>query len=196
LVNPVSAEQLEKEALSLLASFQPEALTKPQAVNVEKFLEGRVTKLAGITTDYRKLSEGIMGWTCSESMQVVISIDLIETSITSERRRGRATIVHECDHALRHIPQFRKRHNVLKSIHDSNHGTIGGMRLYRQSDIPSYLNPEWQSWRWGRSFIMPLPAISELFKKGTSELEMAEIFDVNLKFLQVRMQDVRKLLKI
>ena len=193
IVAPVNAMQIETEAQQILQSFQPGALVTPQAIQIEKFFEGRLPKMTGVITDYRDLSPGILGWTDSERMEVVVAANLVDSLILSERRRGRATIAHECDHAIRHIPQFRKRQNILKSIHDSNHSNF---RMFRQEDIPAYLNPEWQSWRWAKAFLMPLPTVINLFRYGSEPYEMAEIFDVNPAFVKTRLADLTRMNKI
>lgn len=184
---------VEMNAQEILRQFQPECLSKPLAVNVEKFFEGRLPKIAKVSTDYQKTSNGIFGWTSSEKMEAVIALDLIETSDNNRRRQGRATIVHESSHAIHHIPQFIKQKNILQSIHDNNHNSV---RLFRQEDIPAYMNAEWQAWRWGKAFIMPLPIILELHKKGCSPFEMAEIFDVNPAFVKSRLGDLQRWGKI
>lgn len=190
IVAPAGREQIENEAQQILKQYQPECLIKPTAVDVETFFECHLPKIAGVTADYRKVEPGIFGWTDSERMEVVISLDLIESESVVDRRRGRATIPHECDHAIRHIPQYRRKQQLLKSVNN------GSGLLYRQDEVKPYYNPEWQSWWWAKAFMMPLHIVQGLFNQGYSAYDMAEIFDLNPAFVKIRIEDLKRWGKI
>lgn len=192
IVEAVSREQLEFEAQQMLKRVQPECLTKALAVNIEDFYENHLPEIADVTSDYQKLDDGLLGLTNPHTKSVIVSTDLVDSDLLQERRRGRATIAHESDHAIRHISQYRRVVGYMNSINCSPNGLI----LHRQEDIKPFYNPEWQSWWWAKAFLMPLPIFLRLYKSGCSEYELAEIFDVNPAFVRTRINDLKRWGKI
>lgn len=194
IVAPIGREQLEIEAQNQLREFQPECLVKPTAVDAETFFECELPKIANVFADYREIPDGIFGWSDSERMEVIVSIDLIESDSLVDRRRGRATIPHECYHAIKHIPQYRRKQQLLKSI--NNGKDLLFRQEYRQEEIKPYYNPEWQSWWWAKAFMMPLHIVQQLFNQGYTAYDMAEIFDLNPAFVKIRIEDLKRWGKI
>lgn len=92
-------------------------------------------------------------------------------------------MAHECGHCILHVPEVTDRKAALKFIHDGDHVKL---RLYHQSDIPTYENPEWQAWRFAGALLMPEETFSNAIKLGYSDRAIARVFRVNPAFVASR----------
>jgi hypothetical protein len=149
--NPRSGAQIDEMARSIIKKFQPEALEEPMPFDIERFFECEVEKITGVRSDYRTLPPEIHGYTDSGAMESVISSDLMDDSF--QILFARSTMGHETGHCLIHVPEFRMKKEILRSIHDGCHND--GLRMYRETEIPVYMNPEWQAWRFSGALLMP-----------------------------------------
>jgi Zn-dependent peptidase ImmA (M78 family) len=186
MANPRSGAEIDTLASTVIRKIQPEALRELNALEVERLFECELEGLTRIETDYRKLPQGIHGYTDSETMECVISQELIDDP--SQLFFCRSTMGHEVGHALIHVPEFRQKKALLRSIHDPDHASL---RLYREADIPTYRNPEWQAWRFAGALFMPEPMIRLAIEKGYSIEEMSEVFEVNPAFVKTRLRALR-----
>lgn len=187
LANPRSGVEIDRIALRVVKTFQPEALEEPLPFDIERFFECEMEKITGVVPDYKKLPPGIYGYTDSGTMESVISSDLMDNP--SQLFFARSTIGHETGHCLIHVSEFRVKKAILKSIHDKCHGD--GLRMYRESDIPTYMNPEWQAWRFAGALLMPRTAIEIGIKHGGNERDLARWFQVNPPFLRTRLRALK-----
>ncbi|MBU2430669.1 MAG: ImmA/IrrE family metallo-endopeptidase, partial [Proteobacteria bacterium] len=85
-------------------------------------------------------------------------------------------IAHEGYHAMVHIPEFRKKRAVLKSINDEQHASLC---LYRQEDVPIYMNPEWQAFRFAGALLMPEEPFKASIRNGYGVRDLADLFQAN-----------------
>lgn len=183
---PRSGAEIERDAQRIIKYFQPQALQSPVPFNIEGFFEWELEALTGVKNDYRLLPDGIHGYTDSESMESVISRDLMDDPYNLFF--ARSTISHEVGHAVIHVPEVRRKKAILTSIHNKNHGDL---TLYRESEIPLYCNPEWQAWRFAGAVLMPEKTITMALQDGATKGELSKIFQVNLAFVETRLRSLK-----
>jgi hypothetical protein len=184
VVNPMSKANLEKRAVDFLAAYSPQTLLYGTPISIEEFFEfilPEVTNLECRFDDLSHLPGEILGITDAKAGVCLVSKALVDDAQKSDvgRRRLRATIAHECGHAIIHVPQFNEFHSC----------SISGKPLFRanEKDIPAYKNPEWQAWIFANGLLTPRCVISSLRKEGLSNHKIAERLDVNLAFLNTSM---------
>lgn len=184
LVYPRSGREIDQAAAGLLQEFQPEALSKPQAVDVERIFEF-YPPTQGMTTDYDELPVGMDAVTDVAAMQCVVSAALAERA--SQRRYYRSTLGHEIGHIKLHLPEFLARREVGKLIQNGNNG----MKLYRQETIPTFRNPEWQADHFSGGLLMPANSVRIAFAAGAGIEELSELFDVHPAFVRSRLKALK-----
>jgi len=187
IASPRRGKEIDEWALRIVMRIQPSAARAPEPFDIERFYEVDLPKLTGVTTFYRKLSDGVYGYTHSETMVSCISIDLVDTWDRNKLRFGRSTMSHESGHCVVHVPEFRRRKSVLQSLLDRLEPPI---TMYRQEDIPTYRNPEWQAWRFGGALLMPTSTFEMAVRRGNSIRELGEIFDVHQPFIRARLRSL------
>lgn len=182
---PRSSATIEKDALYIIKKFQPKVLIKNNTFDIERFFECDLEQLTRVKTDYQKLPFGIYGYTDSELMVSVISLDLIDSE--SQEKFRRSTMAHETGHAFLNVNDYRERKAILKSIHGKNHQ----MRSYREEEIVTYKNPEWQAWRFAGALLMPATEVQKSHLKGYTIYDMSEKFRVNPAFVRTRLRSLK-----
>ena len=183
---PRSNADIEAFALSILRRYQPEALAKPTPFDIERFFECELERLTGVLPDYRPLPIGIFGYTDSDEMESVISSELMDDAY--QLKFTRSTMAHETGHALLHVEEFRLKKAILRSIHNKQHVSL---RMYRESAIRLYKNPEWQAWRFAGCLLMPASMVKTVLGDGCSVRAIAEIFEVNPAFVRTRLRGLK-----
>jgi len=184
--NPRKGLDIDAIALRIIKKFQPKVLIKPTHFNTEEFFEFDLEKVSGVKTDYRVLPTGIYGVTDSDKKVSIISSDLMEDS--SQIKFTRSTMAHETGHVLIHVPEFRLKKALLKSIHDDEHASL---RMYRECDIPIFRNPEWQAWRFAGALLMPATTFKAAIQQGYDEYDLSDAFQVNRAFVRTRMRALK-----
>jgi len=174
--DPRKGADIDFLALQLIERYQPEVLAGNTAFDVEKFFEFDLEDLCGVKVDYRELPSGIYGVTDSERKECIISAELMDRPRKSDKYFARSTIAHEGYHAMVHIPEFRKKRAVLKSINDEQHASLC---LYRQEDVPIYMNPEWQAFRFAGALLMPEEPFKASIRNGYGVRDLADLFQAN-----------------
>jgi len=177
---PRSKADIDKIALDIVLRYQPEVLNNGERFDIERFFEFDLYECVKVDTDYQPLSQGIYGYTDSEELISVISVDLMENSL--DEYFCRSTMAHETGHAILHVWDFRRKKAILHSIHNKDHV----LRNYREEDIVLYRNPEWQAWRFAGSLLMPEQAFIEAYKEGLGERGLSKRFGVNPAFIRSR----------
>jgi Zn-dependent peptidase ImmA (M78 family) len=177
-----SRADIEGYALNLLREHQPEVIKGDSAFEIERFFDCELERLSGVDPDYQNLEFGIYGYTDSESKTCVISAELAIDPW--QVRFLRSTIAHETYHALVHVSEFRRKKAILTSIHGKDHS----LRMYRESEVKPYMNPEWQAWRFAGAILMPEPGFKKLIAEGLSVTEISNIYEVNPSFVRNRMR--------
>ncbi len=193
IASPRSGAQIDLEMQSIVREFQPEALLRPMVFDIEGFFEFQLEEITGVTSAYRELPLGVDGYTDSDTMESVVSTELVDTDDIVTRRRGRSTIAHESVHAIIHVPEFRAKKARLRSLHEAKNDNL---RLFRQEHIERFRNPEWQAWRGAKGLLMPIASAYQAAQKGYRLVELAEIYDVNPAFVKSRFKELGLLEKI
>lgn len=177
---PRKKVEIDDLAHSIIRAVQPSALKTPEKFEIERFFDCYLEEMTGVKTDYRKLEDGIYGYTDSDRMECVISSDLAEDYLSEFFCRS--TMAHEGGHALMHVMDYRIKKAILHSIHRKDHQ----LRVFREKDIKIYMNPEWQAWRFAGSILMPEVTFTLAHQSGFSERELSETFGVNPAFIRSR----------
>ena len=188
VVPGLSRNEIEAKAVSLLRECDPEGLNGKCPVDVEAIFEIYIPERFGIQTGYADLSflgDGVLGYTNAARKVSYVDKTLIDSDHPPTRRRCRSTVGHESGHCLYHV-------SILNFFRSSSFKDEG-YRLYRaeRSEVKAYENPEWQAWEFARACLMPRQLILKYCKKGYSQADMAERFDVNPIFLEVRLNTLK-----
>jgi Zn-dependent peptidase ImmA (M78 family) len=186
IANPRSGAEIDEIALRIIQKFQPKVLDKPTPFEIELFFECSLESISGVNSDYKELPSGIYGYTDSDAMESVISSELMDDPF--QIRFCRSTMAHEVGHVLIHVPEFRCKKALLRSIHDKRHVSL---RLYREVDVPVFKNPEWQAWRFAGALLMPAPTFISAVKDGLDERELSRLFQVNPAFVRTRLSALK-----
>lgn len=182
LAAPKSGAAIEFLAFQQVRRYQPEALTAPQAFDVERFFENELERLTGVKPDYQDLPYPVHGYTDSDQMICVVASSLADDP--SKYNFFRATVAHEIGHALQHVPEFRRLKQELK-CEDT------GLRMFRADQVPAYRNPEWQAWRFAKALLMPEKTLRMALKEGLNRYQIAQAFSVSEPFVRSRLKDLR-----
>ncbi len=188
VVPGLSRNDIEYAAVLLLQQIgQQEALQGKCPVDIEEIFEFYIPDSLGIKTGYTDLSRlgnNILGYTDASEKISLVDKTLIDADDNPTLRRCRATIAHESGHCLQHVAIL----NIFKSL-----SSRGDERLYRaeRTEIPAYRDPEWQAWEFARACLMPRSLIMKYHSKGYSLEDMAECFDLNPAFIDVRLRTLK-----
>jgi hypothetical protein len=190
-VPPLSREKIESFATRVLLEVQPDVFTGHLPVEIDAVYELYIPREYEIVTGYTDLSSlgpEILGYTYASERKSFVDKSLIDTDDTVSLKRGRATIGHECGHCVYHVNVLNYFQSILASE---------GMTLRRadRSTLRPYEDPEWQAWEFARSCLMPRTLIARYYNSDHSVQEMAEIFDVNASFMEVRLKTLGYRLK-
>lgn len=184
----MSRADIENASLKVLKDFCPDAAERLLPLDIERLFEQYLPKRFGVATRYSDLSFGIHGMTDPEKMLSIVSVSLVEADDAGTRRFGRSTIGHEIGHAVLHAQQFKRKRLEAKFYNDEDHS---GQQLFRQSDLRPFENPEWQAWEFCKSLFLPKHLISDAFNNGESVQQIAEKVDLNPKFIEVRLKNLK-----
>ena len=185
---PRSGPEIDRKAQSVLGHSQPEAITKPQIVNVEDIFEF-LLPARGIESDYQPLEKrGIQGYTDSENMVCVVSSELADDP--NATAYFRSTMAHEIGHAILHIPEFRWRRQKIISEQAKNDGILHRLP---DDEIPIYMNPEWQAHRFAGGLLMPEAAVRKALSIYRSQEALSTIFGVTSAFVRARLKGLKML---
>jgi hypothetical protein len=186
VVPGLSKREIEQIALSLLQEIQPQALTLDVAVDVESLYEFYIPEKCGIETGYTDLSglgPGILGYTDAVSMRSSVDKTLSDSTEGGLLRRFRATVGHESFHCMKHV-------QAVRYFRSTSHGRDEALYRVERTKVRPFEDPEWQSWRFARAYLMPMQRIRCYSAEGLSPHQMAEIFDLNPAFVEVRLKNL------
>lgn len=182
---PRSIVDIERIALRIIKKYQPNVLKSGHPFDTERFFECNLESITGVSYDYQVLPNHIYGFTDSEEMVSVISLELVENEWQEKFRRS--TTSHEIGHAILHVNDYRRKKAILKSTQDNNHN----MRLYREEEIITYQNPEWQAWIFAQALLMPFQEVQKVHLKGLTVFDMSDRFVVNPAFVKSRLRRLK-----
>jgi len=185
VVPGLSRNKIEARAVSLLRELQPEAFKGECPVDIEAIYEFYIPEHCGIETGYTDLSflgSGILGYTDAAKKISYVDKTLSDPNDTPTERRCRATVGHESGHCLYHVPIL----NFFKS--SSREDESEWLYRAKRTEIKAYEDPEWQAWEFARACLMPRCLILQYCEKDYSIRDMAERFNVNPRFIEVRLK--------
>jgi len=183
---PRSNKDLESLSLNLVKHYQPGVINQKQRFDTEEFFDVDLEKLTGVATDYQHLESGIYGYTDTDEMVCAISKELADDP--SSEYFFRSTTAHEIAHAVLHVSDYRLRRAILRSVNKKGHDSL---RLFHESEIPLYRNPEWQAWRFAGALLMPAQAFLSAVKSGESLRDLSQHFGVNASFVMTRARSLK-----
>lgn len=183
---PRKSVEIDSLALDIVKKYQPGVLTKMEMFDIESFFEFELEEITKVKTAYRPLTYGVYGLTDSDKLLSIVSSELAEDDL--QECFFRSTLSHESGHGILHVWEFRTRKAILSSITNKENGEL---KMYRDCDIPVYMNPEWQAWRFAGALLMPEPAISKAISKGYTVNDMARTFSVNPAFVRTRLKALK-----
>lgn len=185
VVPPLSKNNIESIATSLIMQVQPEVFQDQVPVDIESIYEFYVPDRYGIEiayTDLGVLGPNILGYTDASSKRSFVDKNLSDSNELPAIRRCRATIAHETFHCIRHVPILR----VFKSTLLKDEGE--GLYRRERSKVKPYEDPEWQAWEFARACLMPRILILKDYEKKYSPNDIADHFDVNPAFIRSRLR--------
>jgi hypothetical protein len=185
VVPGLSRNKIEAKAISLLSELQPEALEGKRPVDIEAIFDIDIPECYRIDTGYADLSflgPEVLGYTDASRKISYVDKTLSDSDATPTLRRCRSTIGHETGHCFLHVPIL----SLFKSTLFKN--SSEGLYRAKRTEIKPYRDPEWQAWEFARSILMPRHLIFKYYEKGYSAQDMAEFFDLNPAFIDVRLK--------
>jgi hypothetical protein len=183
----MSRAKIERLAQKVLTDFCRPATQNLIALDVENLFEQYLPKRFRIETGYEKMSPNIHGYTQPSKLRSFVSVDLVQATDRATARFARSTIGHESGHAILHAHQFKFKRCEATFLHDKEHAND---KLFRQEELKPYENPEWQAWEFCKSLLLPERLARQAVDDGLSAQEIAEIIDVNTKFVEVRLANL------
>jgi Zn-dependent peptidase ImmA (M78 family) len=185
---PMSGAQIDRIALGIIRDFQPDVLSGDVPFDIERFVDNMLEDQTGVEPDYRSdLPEGIYGITDSEKNAMLINAALADD--LSQERFLRSTLGHETGHCFIHVPRLRLYQQ--NRIFTQTKADDGGVKLYRKDDIPLYMNPEWQAYRFSGALLVPERPLRIMLEKGEPLSNIAERFNVHMAFLRSRLKALK-----
>lgn len=179
-VAPRTKHEIENDAESFLAKHFPERLVKPGRTDVLEMWE-LLGDVYDLEPGVAELSDGVEGMTWPDGR-----VQVNEATYRGAHRgqgRPRFTMCHEVYHGLAHRSQIRR---VLVDT--------GELTLYRRSDIPTQIDPEWQANVFAAALLMPR-AMVKLVDKEARNAEIADMvyyFGVSPTAARVRLSSLRR----
>lgn len=188
VVPGLSRAEIEEMASTLLLDYQPDGFKGKEPVDVEKLYEFYVPSQFGIVTGFTDLTPigpGILGYTDAATKTSFVDKTLSDAQDLATIRRFRSTVAHEISHCIHHVPILQVFRSICKS------GDESGLYRVDRTRIKPYKNPEWQAWESARAILMPKKLILRYIEKGYSVKTMADLFDVNPRFMEVRLDTLK-----
>lgn len=187
VVPGMSRNEIEMTATSLLRKLQPEALKGENAVDIEEIFEFYIPDRYDIETEYTDLSflgPDVLGYTDADKKISCIDKTLSDSDDLAVERRFRSTVGHEIGHCIYHV-------SIMRAFKSSS--IRGEGKLYRANrfELRAFEDPEWQAWEFSRACLMPRNLILTFLEKGFSLWEMADHFNVNPAFMEVRLKTLK-----
>lgn len=168
-------------SIPFLEKTYPELIVKPGVFPVLDFLEFRMKSLLGFVHDIRDDLE------YGEHARVIMDEKILAISSTEYdglmRGEGHSkfTVMHEIGHILlNHGDQAIKLRNSGKLI------------FHRRNEIPRYADPEAQANVFAGSVLMPTDHVKKMIIKGTTPLEIANMFKISVRSAEIRFKDIKK----
>ena len=179
-VEAKSKRQIEAEAAEFLKKHFPERLSEPGQLNVLEVWE-LLDDYYGLKPGVEELSDGTEGMTWPDG-RVHVN-EATYRGVVCGNGRARFTMCHEAYHAIAHRGQIR---NVLVDT--------GELALYRRSELPPMLDPEWQANVFAASILMPWPMVRLVLREAVDKSleDMMYFFKVSCSAARIRIREAKK----
>lgn len=179
-VAPKSKREIETQATQFLKRHFPERLTVPGPLNVLELWE-LLEDCYGLRPGVEELSDGTEGMTWPDGR--VLVNETTYRGVARGNGRCRFTMCHEAYHGLEHRNQIR---NVLVDT--------GELALFRRSDLPAAVDPEWQANVFAASILMPWGVVRKVLKEAADKPieDMMYFFRVSCSAASIRIRELRK----
>lgn len=157
---------------------------KHTSFDIIEFFDIDLESIANVTTDYRKLPQGIHGYTNVQTRECIISVDIAD-GLFGERYY-RTTVAHEVGHALMHVSDYQFCRDMAPLANNGKE-----VMLFRKEEIKPWHDPEWQAWYFAGALLMPEKAVKCLISNGCNIYDLANHFNVNPAFVKVRLDKLK-----
>lgn len=182
IVPPMSREAIAGKAKTILQLVQKDVLREAQPTDIENIFDNYLPSI-GITTGYTDLSGyNAEGYTDATHKTSFVDSALADYQDIITERRFRSTVAHETGHVILHVP--------ISSLYKSFQEKGMGFKRSRK-DLKPFEDPEWQAWELSKQLLMPTrPLIYLLDNYHMDVKELAEIYNVNEKFVRTRLRNL------
>lgn len=181
----------------------------PEPIRIDRFVEKRFD----ITHTYRKLPDGVLGFTLFDSKgvkEIVVAEDLEGASGSANERRVRSTLAHECGHGLMHAYLFAlgtKPSSLFGETDESPQILCRDV----SGDRPRKYDGRWWELQANKAIgglLMPRTLVEQVAKPLTSEVgllghttipdsnrvaateKLANVFNVNPVVARIRLENI------
>ena len=178
---PLSLDYLEALGETVVSTFQPEALSRPQPIKVREWIDDLLPRFGihVMPASYEELGERVaVTYAAADAESEILVSPWIYDNLADEERPhfARSTVIHELAHAILHVPLLRNRS-------EGSRQTTRRLDLRRLAEAS---DPEWQAWALAGAILMPRRTIAML--PDRSPRSVAEAFFVSQKFAEVRLE--------
>lgn len=179
-VTAKSKRQIEDDATAFLGRHFPDLLERPAKLDVLEMWE-LLEDAYGLKPGVQELSDGTEGMTWPDG-RVYVNEATYRGAMRGEGR-PRFTMCHEAYHALEHRSQIR---NVLVDT--------GELALFRRSELPPAVDPEWQANVFAASVLMPWQAVKQVLAEAADKSieDMMYFFGVSKSAAAIRIREFKR----
>ena len=176
----LSLEYLEALGETVVSTFQPEALSRPQPIKVREWIDDLLPRFGihVMPASYEELGERVaVTYAAADAESEILVSPWIYDNLADEERPhfARSTVIHELAHAILHVPLLRNPRDGCREI---------AKRDRRQ--LAEASDPEWQAWALAGAILMPRRTIAML--PDRSPRTVADAFFVSQRFAEVRLE--------
>lgn len=174
-------------AEGIVSKYQPNVLLGKGSFDIERFAEFDLEDYGFSYHISDELPHGIFGVTDCKSKEIWINAEI---SSLEHIRLFRSTAAHETGHSILHAPQILRagRLHVFQQKKEDD-----SPRLYRESTVPIYKNPEWQAHRFAGALLMPSAPVINMVRGGALVQDLVDHFDVHPAFVKSRLRALKLL---
>lgn len=184
---PVRMSTIESLGEAFLSLFCPNALVQPMAVDVLHLAEN-VLPEQGINVTPASVEEmgdnlGLTDPSGSASTEILLRKDVWNGLLMGGPRANmaRATLAHEFGHALLHVPVIRRRRSLSTAKHL--------LARVARSEVPAYMDAEWQAWALGGCILAPRRTI--MMVSNASVTMLAGIYEISTAMMKSHLGRLR-----
>ena len=178
-----SWDEIEAITVRLLQRFEPERLTVPGPLDVDRLLEVVVPKHLGVdfsVADFQPPMEAVVTPASEATRAQLLLASTVYEALAHENPRARFTAAHEVGHVVLHVRQLQQQ--IV---------SYGGPSLFRKNQIPPYRDPEVQANVFASRLLMPTGAFRlALEQLGPEVVDLALLFNVSERAAAIRADQI------